>query len=129
MTTANERFKQLATRFRWFAALFAVAVHAAVLFLMPPFTVDLSGTSGSSMVLRLSGWAGPSVSVDVPDRYVALDTTAMPRPRLANGEFVQHRIPRVYPWLMWHHREPSTMRVQLAVAPSGRVREVIWPGP
>lgn len=116
--TANDRFKLRVRRYKWAAAVLAVIIHVLAFMLIPPFRAE--GVT-LRMVVDVGGWETPS-SVQLPSAdYVAFDS-AMATPVLRNGADLDRRLPRLYPWLLWHHREPSSVLVQVAVAPTGEVR-------
>jgi TonB family protein len=118
-STANDRFKARTTRLRWAAVVLTMAVHAAVFFLTPAFRV---AGPGPRMVVVIGEWGSPPQAAVSPGQ-VAWDSAAdVPVP--SNLPAVNGRVPRLYPWLLWHHREPSSARVQLALTRSGRVRDV-----
>lgn len=119
LRTANDRFKARRGRYTWAAAALAIVIHVIVLFWFPPFEVH---GSSSRMVVWVGPWH-PPVAVGEHDfaGFVPLDTVG-PRPILINRSQANQRIPRVYPWALWHHKEPSSALVEVAVSRSGRVR-------
>lgn len=125
MRSANDRFKARGRRVGWLAAGAAVAVHAAIFAFTPPVEIadELGQPVSPRMVITVGEWQAPSCGVDCPPGYVAYDTV-QPPPRVANFGNVQHRLPRIYPGLMWHHREPSGGRLRVAIQQNGRVRDV-----
>lgn len=117
--TGLAKLKALGKRGRWIAIITTVAAHVALFAFMPPFQIP----TRSRMVVTLSTWGPPAVLPDAPPGLLVIDTLT-PGPRLVNQADVNHRVPRVYPWVMWHFREPSSAQVQVTVGRSGRVRDV-----
>ena len=119
--TANDRFKAQRRRYGWAAAAVAIVLHVVVLLWFPPFEVH---GAGSRMVVWIGPWHEPT-SLDDSEfaGFVRLDSAAL-RPALTNRAHVNQRLPRAYPWVLWHHKEPSSARIQVAVASSGKVRHV-----
>jgi len=124
--SANDRFKARGRRVAWLAAGAALALHAAVFACTPPVEiVDAVGAPVQPrMVITLGAWRAPSCGGDCPPGYATYDTVRPP-PRVANIGNVQHRLPRIYPGLMWHFREPSGARLRVAITKHGRVEEVL----
>jgi hypothetical protein len=118
-STANDRFKARVRSYGWTAAALAIIIHVVVLLWFPP--IEVRGAS-SRMVVWIGPWHEPT-SLDDSELagFVRLDPAA-PRPALANRAQVNQRLPRVYPWVLWHHKEPSSALIQVAVASSGKVR-------
>lgn len=118
--TANDRLKQRARKVKWVAGLVAVALHVLLFLLWPPFAVE---GARLRMELAVGPWEPPSLPDRLPPGHVAFDST-MTAPELANHTWLSRRLPRSYPWLLWHHREPSSALIQMTVGPSGRVERV-----
>ena len=116
--TANERFKARAGRHWWIAGVIAVIAHAVILLLVPPIQVQ---GSSSRMVVYVGPWSAPKALDGMPAAYVAFDSTLGPV-QLRNRTAVNQRLPRMYPWLMWHHKEPSSALIEVTVARTGQVR-------
>ena len=116
--TANDRFKARRRRYGWTAAALAIVVHVVVLLWFPPFEVH---GANSRMIVWVGPWHGPaSLGEDDFAGFVRLDSAAL-RPVLINRAQMNQRLPHVYPWVLWHHREPSSALIQVAVAGSGKV--------
>ncbi|MEX2609584.1 MAG: hypothetical protein WEA24_06530 [Gemmatimonadota bacterium] len=124
--SANDRFKARGRRVWWLAAGAALALHAAVFAFTPPVEIvdALGAPVQPRMVITVGEWRAPSCGGDCPPEYATYDTL-QPPPRVANFGNVQHRLPRIYPGLMWHFREPSGARLRVAIDRRGRVEEVL----
>lgn len=116
--TANDRFKARSGRRIWIAGIVTLVAHALVLLFVPPIQVQ---GSSSRMVVHVGPWSGLRGIESIPAAYVAFDTTVVP-PRLRNRTAVNHRLPRMYPWIMWHHKEPSSALIEVTITRSGHVR-------
>jgi hypothetical protein len=119
--TANERFKQHAHLWQWIAGAVAIVAHVLVFVLTPAFEVE--AVSGSRMVSTLGSWQQPRILTSPIHGYVPVDSS-IAQPVLRNPQAVNHRIPRLYPWTLWHHREPGSALLEVSVSTSGRVREI-----
>jgi hypothetical protein len=119
--TGHMELKRLAVRGRWVAIVAAVGVHIAVLFLTPEFVTP----SGWRMAVEIETWAPPVFRDAIPSTgFTPLETTGA-KPVLVNWSDVNRRLPRSYPWLMWHLKEPSSAMIQVSISRTGRVREAI----
>jgi len=127
VSAANERLRRQHRIAVIVAIVIAAAVHAWLFLLSPSFGI-FSDARRTRMVVVLGEWQSPPAATasatlaGIPS-LVPYDT-AMPRPVLANHGIVQHRVPRIYPYHLWKHREPASALVQVVITPGGRVRDV-----
>lgn len=119
LQTANDRFKARNARYSWMiAAVAAVIIHVAVLLGLPAFEVQ--GAS-SRMVVWVGPWHPPANSDEQSlTGFVPFDT-ATSFPELANRSYINYRLPRTYPWPLWHYKEPSSALIEVAVTRHGKV--------
>lgn len=118
--TGHARLKRIDAKARWLAFGITVIAHIALFVFTPSFAVP----SGSRMVFAVEAWSPPVVPHRASVGCVPLDTTVHRLVVLNQGE-INYRIPRVYPWAMWHYKEESGAHLQLTISRTGRVRNAV----
>lgn len=123
VTDANERLRRQHRVAVIIAVVIAAGVHVWLFLFSPSFGI-FADARHTRMVVVLGQWQSPPAAALAGAPALAPYDTTMPRPVLTNQDIVQHRVPRIYPYELWKHREPASAVVQVGITPGGRVRDV-----